>query len=77
MNSVYWAIDYVGDEECELILHDQLYETEAAAEAARQLLPEASSCEINWYSMPDLDEIYLGPVTIDLLLRVHPFPLST
>jgi len=64
---MYWALDYVDDEYCELVLGDQLYISEEEAAAARETLSEKENIEVNWYTLRDLEddiygrEIYIGP----------------
>ena len=65
---MYWALDYVDDYECELVLGDQLYPTEEAARAAAKNL---ENVEVNWYTLNDLeDDVYTVPITIDEHLHV-------
>jgi hypothetical protein len=64
----YYAIDYVGPDECQLVYDDQLYATEQEAEAAR---PDSKYFEVNWYGYRDLEDVYNGLVTIDENLQVH------
>lgn len=54
----YWALDYVDDLECEPVYENQLYPTEAAAEAVRKQLYMPELFEVSWYSIRDLEEIY-------------------
>lgn len=69
----YWAIDYVNGEaaECELVCDDQLYATEEEAQAVLEKLPRPDLHEVSWYSLPDLQEIYMSEISIDDQLRVH------
>ena len=67
----YWALDYVTDVDCWLVLNDQLYATEKDARAALAALPDPSCVEVNWYTILDLqDEVYGGPVEIDSNLHI-------
>ena len=66
----YWVIDYINKDECELVCDDQLYATEEEAQAALERLPQPDLHEVNWYSLPDLYEIYDGNFTIDDQLRI-------
>lgn len=66
----YWALDYVTDRECELVVNDQLYATEDEAMDAVNDLPYY---EVNWYTLADLKEdVYGTDVEIDENLVVHP-----
>lgn len=67
----YYALDYVGYDECELVYNDQLYATETEAEDALAETSNTECFEVNWYGLRDLEEIYNGPVTIDENLQVH------
>ena len=66
----YWAIDYVGEDDCELVCDDQLYATEEAAQAVLNKLPNPEQHEISFYSLPDLSEIFGGEFEIDEQLKV-------
>ena len=66
----YWAIDYVGKDDCELVCDDQLYATEEEAQAVLARLPRPDLHEVSWYSIPDLSEIFGGEITIDDQLKV-------
>ena len=70
MDNYYWALDYVGDDECELVFRDQLYQTEEDAERARQQLNRPDDYEVHWYGLLDLMEIYDGFVSISPDLSV-------
>lgn len=72
----FWAIDYVGKDECELVVGDQLYATEEAARWAMEQREDADQCEVNWYTRKDLEEevynIWEGMhLEIDEDLQVH------
>ena len=67
---MYWALDYVGDYECEMVFRDQLYRTEEDAERARQQLDRPDDYEVHWYGLLDLMEIYDGSVYISPDLSV-------
>ena len=67
---IYWALDYVWGDECELVFRDQLYRTEEDAERARQQLDRPDDYEVNWYGLLDLKEIYVGSVSISPDLSV-------
>ena len=67
----YWAIDYVGENDCELVCDDQLYATEDAALAVLNKLPNPEQHEVNFYSLPDLSEIFGGEISIDSDLKIH------
>ena len=67
---MYWALDYVDDNECELVLGDQLYPSEAAAAAAIE--GDGENIEINWYTRKDLEEdVYGENIIIDENLHVR------
>ena len=67
----YWAIDYVGDYECELVVGNQLYATEDEAARALGKLDNAKYYEVNWYTLADLeDDVYTAPFHIDENLKV-------
>lgn len=69
----YWAVDYIGDTDCELIVNDQLYATEEEAERARAAMAaeDEGDYEVNWYTDPDLRSIFDGNYTIDDNLILH------
>ena len=69
----YWAVDYIGDTDCEIIVNDQLYASEEDAERARAAMAaeDEEDFEVNWYSDPDLREIFDGNYTIDDNLVLH------
>jgi hypothetical protein len=71
----FWAIDYVDENECELVIDDQLYASKEDAIEALVDREDRDLCEINQYSMADLeDDIYGGTLMqfgIDTNLRVH------
>ena len=71
----YWAIDYVGMDECEPVIDDQLYATEDEARMALEQMDDDNQkyYEVNWYTLADLEddiydysEISIGP---DLVVR--------
>ena len=69
----YWAIDYVGECECELVIDDQLYATEDEAQMALEQMDDDNQkyYEINWYTLTDLeDDVYTAPIHIDENLKV-------
>jgi hypothetical protein len=53
---LYYALDYVDGAECELVLGDQLFPTEAEAAAARDEMPDKEHIEINTYTVRDLED---------------------
>lgn len=55
---MYWALDYIDERECELVYNDQLYDTQEAAEEARQEMRHPELFETNWYSYGDLLALY-------------------
>lgn len=67
----YWALDYVDDEECEMIVNDQLYATEEEAARARDELEDPTHYEVNWYSIYDLEFEYGRKVHITTDLKVE------
>lgn len=71
---LWYALDYVNGDECELVYNDQLYATETAAQAAREATDRPDLFDISWYGMADLQEIFNGEVDIDKNLLVHSIP---
>lgn len=70
----YWALDYVDETSCELVVGDKLYATEEEAYAARARHSHPECYEVNWYSRKDLeDNVYGVEVHIDKNLKVHPY----
>lgn len=67
----YWALDYVDDEECEMIVNDQLYATEEEAARARDELEDPIHYEVTWYSIYDLEFEYGRKVHITTDLKVE------
>lgn len=67
----YWALDYVDDSECELVVNDQLYLTEESALYAATATRRPDLYEVTWYTIPDLKEIYDGDIYIDSHLKIH------
>lgn len=73
----WYALDYIGHDECELVCNDQLYLTEEEAVAARKATGREGNFDISWYGIHDLEEIYNGDVEIDeSTLKVHPAPMN-
>lgn len=71
MATKYWALDYVDEESCELVVDNQLYLTEEDAREARQKLRHPEFYEVNWYSIRDLeDDVFCSKVRIDEKLQV-------
>ena len=50
----FWALDYVDEHECELVVDGQLYATEEEAYAAREALPHPERYDVTWYTKADL-----------------------
>ena len=70
----YWALDYVDETECELVVNGQLYATEYEAEMARLKTDDPEHYEVTWYTKSDLEnEVYNVEIGIDEDLRVHPY----
>lgn len=70
----FWAIDYVDENECELVLDDQLYASKQDAIEALMDREDRDVCEIGKYSLVDLEDVYDGTLTqwgIDTDLRVQ------
>ena len=69
----YWAVDYVGSTDCELIVNDQLYASEEDAERACAAMAgeDEGDYEVNWYTDLDLYADYDGNYTIDKNLVIH------
>lgn len=67
----WYALDFVSDEECELVYDGQLYDTEGAAEAARDAMHRPELFEVNWYGIKDLEEVFGDRFEIDEHLRVQ------
>ena len=70
----FWAIDYVDENECELVIDDQLYASKQDAIEALMDREDRDFCEIEKYSLVDLEDIYDGTLSqwgIDTDLRVH------
>lgn len=75
MMEKFWAIDYVGECCCELVVGNQLYASEAAAQEACNFLNSTTDSgegyEVNWYTLADLeDDVYDCPFTINDSLEV-------
>lgn len=56
--STWYAVDYVGSQECELVVDDQLYTDEVSAEAAADAFDGPGYYEVNWYTLEDLRDVY-------------------
>ncbi len=57
----FWALDYVDEYECELVVDGQLYATEEEAAAARELKRYPERYDISWYTKADLeDDVFDG-----------------
>lgn len=70
----YWALDYVDDTWCELVVDNTLYATEELAWAARAQKDNPEHYEVTWYSLADLkDDVFGVDVHIDENLIVHPY----
>ena len=75
MMEKFWAVDYVGECCCELVVGNQLYASEAAAQEACNFLNSTTDSgegyEVNWYTMADLeDDVFDCNFTIDDSLKV-------
>lgn len=70
----YWALDYVDDTECELVVDGQLYATEEEAYAARKTKKHPERYDVTWYTRVDLEtNVFEVEVYIDENLVVHPY----
>lgn len=67
---IYYALDFVNSEECDLVFEDQLYATEEEAAAARATMSCPECFDITPYRIIDLQDVYCGPVYVDENLRV-------
>lgn len=56
----FWALDYVDEYECELVVDEQLYETEGAAREARRQKEYPERYDITWYTKADLETDVFG-----------------
>ena len=70
----FWALDYVDEYECELVVDGQLYATEEEAYAAREAMSHPERYDITWYTKADLkDDVFDGSeiiITPDLKVEV-------
>ena len=70
----FWAIDYVDENECELVLDDQLYASKQDAIEALMDRKDRDFCEVEKYNLVDLGDVFdstLCQWNIDTDLRVH------
>lgn len=68
----FWALDYVDEYECELVVDAQLYRTEEEAREARAHLDHPERYEITWYTKSDLEkDVFCCDVTITPELKVE------
>ena len=56
----FWALDYVDQDECELVVDAQLYRTEAEARDALRLKAHPERYDITWYTRADLEDDVFG-----------------
>ena len=56
----FWALDYVDEYECELVVDGQLYATEEEAYAAREAMPHPERYDITWSTKADLEDDVFG-----------------
>lgn len=56
----FWALDYVDEYECELVVDAQLYATEEAALEARAQKKHPERYDITWYLKKDLEDDVFG-----------------
>ena len=56
----FWALDYVDEYECELVVDAQLYATEEEAYAAREAKAHPERYDITWYTLADLEQDVFG-----------------
>lgn len=70
----YWALDYVDEYECELVVDGQLYETEEEAYQARARKKYPERYDVTWYLKGDLEhDVFDGSeiiITPDLKVEV-------
>ena len=52
----YWALDYVGEHDCELVVDGQLYETEEEAYQAQSQKLHPECYDVTWYLTGDLED---------------------
>ena len=68
----FWALDYVDEHECELVVDGQLYATEEEAYAAREALPHPERYDVTWYTKADLErDVFMCDVEITPELKVE------
>ena len=60
----YWALDYVDEHECELVVDGQLYETEEEACLARSQKLRPECYDVTWYLTGDLDDVFIYEILI-------------
>lgn len=68
---MYYALDFVNSEECELVYDEQLYMSEEAAASARAGMRRPECFDITPYRLIDLEDVFGGPVTITDDLKVE------
>ena len=59
-----WALDYVGKHECELVIDEQLYETEEEAYLARSQKLQPEYYDVTWYLTGELDDMFIYEILI-------------
>lgn len=60
----YWALDYVDEHKCELVVDGQLYETEEEAYLARSQKPHPERYDVIWYLTGELDDVFIYEILI-------------
>jgi hypothetical protein len=68
---MYYALDFVNSEECELVYDCQLYTSWEAAASARAGMRRPECFDITPYRVIDLEDVFGGPVTINDDLTVE------
>lgn len=59
----FWAIDYVDENECELVIDDQLYASKEDAIEALMDREDRDLCEVEKYGLVDLEDVYDGTLS--------------
>lgn len=66
----FWALDFVGERECELVYNDQLYKSWDEANTARVETGRPELFDITEYRLVDLEDVYDSKVQITNDLHV-------
>lgn len=68
----FWALDYVDEYECELVVDNQLYVTEEDAYDALRMKSHPERYEVTWYTLGDLEkDVFCCDVRITPELKVE------